>query len=169
MQQEYLKFIKLLKKYRRKLLLRNQFLNALFTGVKNALEINKEDIILKDYFYFRDYYDQRINHFYRNYARKRGNDTWEDYHLAPSRNLYYEDDPYSNYSPFYFNKVKPIPIFKLLRRKKQYTEIQNIYTLEIVKLLSASHSKIYRIHFPSNVNPDRPQKKSRIDYFFNPK
>ncbi|TET05693.1 MAG: hypothetical protein E3J90_00240 [Promethearchaeota archaeon] len=135
------------------------------------MEIKEADLTQKDYFYFRDYYDMKLEVFYRNYGRRRVNDALEDYYLCPSRNRYYEDDPHSNCNPFYFNsysKVEPIPIFKMLRRKKQYAEIQNIYNLEIVKLLYASHKKIYSIHFSKEINPDRPQKPSRIDYFFNP-
>ena len=168
---EYSNHIKFLKKYRTKLLLRNKLLTGLFAGTKNSLEINETELPQKDYFYFRDYYDQKLNHFYRNYGRRRVNDGLEDYYLCPSRNLYYEDDPYNPYRPFYYapyGKVEPIPIFKLLRRKKQYAEIQNIYTLEIVKLLYASHKKIYTVHFSKEINPDRPQKPSRIDYYFNP-
>ena len=99
----------------------------------------------------------KLEVFYRNYGRRRVNDALEDYYLCPSRNRYYEDDPHSNYNPFYFDsysKVEPIPIFKLLRRKKQYAEIQNIYNLEIVKLLYASYKKIYSIHFSKEINPE---------------
>lgn len=170
-QKEYAAHIKFLKKYRTKLLLRNKLFNGLFAGLKNSLEITQSDLTPKDYFYFRDYYDNKLGIFYRNYGRKRVNDALVDYYLCPSRNLYYEDDPHNHYRPFYFvpySKVEPIPIFKLLRKKKQYAEIQNIYTLEIVKLLYASHKKIYTIHFSTKFNPDRPQKPSRIDYFFNP-
>lgn len=169
---EYSEHIKFLKKYRTKFLLRNKLLNGLFTGEKDSLEINETDLSPKNYFYFRDHYDNKLGLFYRNYARRRVNDALEDYYLCPSRNLYFEDDPHDHHRPFYYapySKVEPIPIFKLLRRKKQYAEIQNIYTLEIVKLLYASHKKIYTIHFSAEINPDRPQKKSRIDYFFNPK
>ncbi len=168
---EYSRHIKFLKKYRKKLLLRNTLLSGLFTREKNSLEINETDITPKDYFYFRDYYDSKLGVFYRNYARRRVNDALEDYYLCPSRNFYYDDDPHNHHPPFYYTpygKIEPIPIFKLLRRKKQYAEIQNIYTLEIVKLLYASHKKIYTIHFSKEINPDRPQKPSRIDYFFNP-
>ena len=162
------RFIKYVKKYRRKLLLRNNILNGIFTGRKGDLEITHETLSKFDYFYFRDYWDTEIDYFKRNTGRGIVNGELEDVKLAPSHNIYYDDNPDIIFSHFYHEEVKPIPIFKLLAKKKRWTEIQNIYTLEVIRIQLASTYKIYRIIFPLKTNPDRPQKPSRIDYFFKP-
>ena len=73
--QEYSEFIKYLKKYRRKLLLRSELLNKLFVELKGSMEIKEDDITLRDYFYFRDYYNAKHDFLRRNAARRKEGDS----------------------------------------------------------------------------------------------
>ena len=111
------RFIKYVKKYRRKLLLRNNILNGIFTGRKGDLETTHETLSKFDYLYFRDYWDTEIDYFKRNTGRGIVNGELEDVKLAPSHNIYYDDNPDIIFSHFYHEEVKPIPIFKLLAKK----------------------------------------------------